>query len=183
MVMKRIGPELFKVPSTFRTGSGVRRVRRVRELFLAKVESIIIPSMPLSRRALALIVLPDCVPMRRTLRVTEGDRIFRMVPLGTGSESRVSRKVTRRMEGRKEEKGVREDSVTAGLTRNPGRQDRDRGCRRRRSRRARDTGGRPSGFRGFLLLRGIDHFLPQSTGHRGHGIRFDETRSSGGRAS
>src|SRR5712672_3605338 len=130
MVVKRIGPEVFKVPSTFRTGSGVRRVRRVREWFLAKVESIIIPSALLSRRVLALIVLPDRVPTRRTLRVTEGDRIFCMVPLGTGSESRVSRKVTRRMEGREEEEKVREDSITAGLTRNPGSQDRDRGCQR-----------------------------------------------------
>src|SRR5712672_4400987 len=120
MVVKRIGPEVFKVPSTFRTGSGVRRVRRVREWFLAKVESIIIPSAPLSRRALALIVLPDCFPMRRTLRVTEGDRIFCMVPLSTGSESRVSRKVTQCMKGREEEMGVWEDSVTTGLTRNHG---------------------------------------------------------------
>src|SRR5712672_2402446 len=170
MVMKRIGPELFKVPSTFRTGSGVRRVRRVREWFLAKVESIIIPSAPLSRRVLALIVLPDCIPTRRTLRVTEGDHIFRMVPLGTGSESRVSRKVTRCMEGREEEERVREDSVTVGLTRNPGSQDRDRGCRRHRSRRVRDTGGRPEGFRGFLLVRDIYHFPPPSSGALGHGM-------------
>src|SRR5712672_903956 len=104
---------------------------------------MIIPSAPLSRRALALIVLPDCVPTRRTLRVTEGDCIFCMVPLGTGSESRVSRKVTRCMEGREEEEEVREDSVTAGLTRNPGSQDQDRGCRRHRSKQVCDTGGRP----------------------------------------
>src|SRR5712672_2137132 len=143
MVMKRIGPELFKVPSTFRTGSGVRRVRRVREWFLAKVESIIIPSALLSRRALALIFLPDCIPTRRTLRVTEGDCIFRMVPLGTGSESRVPRKVMRHMEGREGERKVREDSVTARLTRNPGSQDRDWGCRCHRSRWVRGTGGRP----------------------------------------
>src|ERR1700719_1654570 len=103
------------------------------------------PSAPLSRRAVALIFLPDCFPIRSALRVTEGDRIFRIVPLGTGSESRVSRKVTRRMEGREEEKEVREDSATAGLTRNPGSQGRDQGCRYHRWRRLRDIGGRPVG--------------------------------------
>src|SRR3979490_958859 len=150
MVVNRIGPELFMVPSTLRTGRGVRRVLRVRECFLAKVESIIIPSAPLSRRALALIFLPDCFPIRRTLRVTEGDRIFHMVPLGTGSESRVSRKVTRCMEGREEERKVREDSVTARLTRNPGSQDWNQGCRGRRARRVWDKGGGPRGGRGVF---------------------------------
>src|SRR3979490_583233 len=150
MVVKRIGPELFMVPSTFRTGRGVRRVLRVRECFLAKVESIIIPSAPLSRRALALIFLPDCFPIRRTLRVTEGDRIFRMVPLGTGSESRVSRKVTRRMEGREEERKVREASVAAGLTRNPRSQNRDKDGRGNCSRRVWDKGGGPRGGRGVF---------------------------------
>jgi hypothetical protein len=53
---------------------------------------MIIPSALLSRRAEALISLADRCLTRDTLSVTEGDLILQMVPLGTGSESRVSRK-------------------------------------------------------------------------------------------
>ena len=51
---------------------------------------MIIPSMPLSSRVQALIFFPDCFPTKVTLRVIEGDHIVCMVPLGAGSESRVS---------------------------------------------------------------------------------------------
>jgi hypothetical protein len=51
---------------------------------------MIIPSAPLSRSALALISLPDVFPTSVTLSVIEGDHLFRIISLGTGSESRVS---------------------------------------------------------------------------------------------
>src|SRR5712675_106914 len=59
------------------------------------------------------------------------------------------------MEGREEERKVREDSVTAGLTRNPGNQDQDQGCRCRRLRWVRDTGGRLWGFEDFSFFEGL----------------------------
>lgn len=94
MVVKRMGPALLEEPSTFLTGNGCFKVRRVSLFFWAKVVLIIIPSAPLSRRAEALIFFWDCFPTRDTLSVTEGALIFRIVPLGTGSESKVSRSVT-----------------------------------------------------------------------------------------
>ena len=49
-----------------------------------------IPSAPLSSSARALISRPVCFPTNVTLSVIEGDRIFRIVSPGTGSESSVS---------------------------------------------------------------------------------------------
>ena len=49
----------------------------------------------LSSKARALISLPDFFPTRDTLSVIEGDRIFRIVSPGTGSESSVSNKENR----------------------------------------------------------------------------------------
>ena len=86
-------PCLFNVPSTFRAGMGCKRVRRVRLFRCAKSWSMMIPSAPLSRRAFALISRPDFRPTRVTLSVIEGDRVFRIVSLGTGSESTVSSKL------------------------------------------------------------------------------------------
>ena len=56
---------------------------------------MMIPSAPLSSRARALISRPDFFPTRDTLSVIEGEHIFRIVSLGTGSESMVSSKVNR----------------------------------------------------------------------------------------
>ena len=49
-----------------------------------------IPSAPLSSRVRALISRPDFFPIRVTLSVIEGDRLFHIVSPGTGSESNVS---------------------------------------------------------------------------------------------
>ena len=51
---------------------------------------MMIPSAPLSRSAFALISRPDFRPTRVTLSVIEGDHLFQIVSLGTGSESTVS---------------------------------------------------------------------------------------------
>ena len=53
---------------------------------------MMIPSAPLSNRALALICLLDVLPTRATQSVTEGDLLFRIVSPGTGLESNVSSK-------------------------------------------------------------------------------------------
>ncbi len=53
---------------------------------------MMIPSAPLSIRALALISFPDLCPTRVTLKTMEGDHIFRIVSPGTGVESLVSNK-------------------------------------------------------------------------------------------
>src|SRR5712664_2836151 len=53
---------------------------------------MMIPSAPLSSRALALISFPDLCPTRVTLKTMGGDRIFQIVSPGTGVESRVSNK-------------------------------------------------------------------------------------------
>ena len=84
---------MFKEPSTFLTGNGVRRVRSVKAFLTAKSWLMIIPSAPLSRRARALICLPDCFPIKDTLIITERERILHIVPRGTGSESSVLNKV------------------------------------------------------------------------------------------
>ncbi len=60
--------------------------------FFAKAWSMMIPSAPLSNRALALICLPDVLPTRATQSVTEGDLLFRIVSPGTGLESNISSK-------------------------------------------------------------------------------------------
>ena len=90
MVVKRMEPHLLSVPSTFLTGSGVTKDRNVSLCFLAKSWSGIIPSAPLSSSARALISRPDFFPIRDTLNVIEGERLFRIVSPGTGSESNVS---------------------------------------------------------------------------------------------
>jgi hypothetical protein len=111
IVVERTAPDLLLDPSTFRTGSGVLSCRNVRPCFLAKLELMIIPSAPLSTSARALISLPECFPMRDTRSVIEGLLIFLIVPLGTGSESTVSNKVTLRISNW----GSRGVPVTRGL--------------------------------------------------------------------
>jgi hypothetical protein len=118
MVVYRIGPALLEEPSTFLTGRGCFRVRRVKACWLAKAVLIIIPSAPLSSRADALISRAEVFPTRVTFSVMEGEHIFRMVPLGTGSESRVSRKVTFCTGSDRDR--VLHDSAIVGPTRNPG---------------------------------------------------------------
>ena len=81
---------------------------------------MIIPSAPLLRRAEALIVLWDCWPTRETLSMMEGDLIFLIVPLGTGSESMVSRRDKHWRSSELDNKRVLHDSAIVGLIRNPG---------------------------------------------------------------
>jgi hypothetical protein len=52
--------------------------------------------------------------------VTEGALIFRIVPLGTGSESKVSRRVIRWIGSDLGSTSVLHDSAAVGPTRNPG---------------------------------------------------------------
>ena len=58
--------------------------------------------------------------MRNTLSVTEGALIFRIVPLGTGSESKVSRSVTWWIGSELGRVSVLHDSAAVGRSRNPG---------------------------------------------------------------
>ena len=81
---------------------------------------MIIPLAPLSRRAEGLIVLWDRWPTRETLSVIEGDLIFLIVPLGTGSESIVSRRDKYWRSSDPNNKRVLYDSAVVGLIRNPG---------------------------------------------------------------
>ena len=79
---------------------------------------MIIPSAPLSSRAWALISQPDFFPTRVTLSVIDGDRLFRIVSPGTGSESTVSSKeyrFTRQLDIHK----VLSDSAAEGHFKNP----------------------------------------------------------------
>jgi hypothetical protein len=76
IVVKQIGPALFEELSTFLTGRGCFKVRRVNACHLAKVVLMIIPSAPLSSKAEALISREEDFPTRDTLRVIEGDRIL-----------------------------------------------------------------------------------------------------------
>jgi hypothetical protein len=52
--------------------------------------------------------------------VIEGEHIFCMVPLDTGSEPRVSKKVTCCTESGSDRRRVLHDSAVVGPTRNPG---------------------------------------------------------------
>ena len=52
--------------------------------------------------------------------MTEGALIFRIVPLGTGSESKVSRSVTRWIGSEVGRVSVLHDSAAVGPSRNPG---------------------------------------------------------------
>ena len=92
MVECRTAPCWFGDPSTFCTGMGLVSVRKVSLFLCAKRWSIIIPSAPLSSKARALISRPDTCPTSVTLSVIDGERIFRIVSRGTGSESKVSSK-------------------------------------------------------------------------------------------
>jgi hypothetical protein len=69
---------------------GCSNILNVSRCFVAKAESTMIPSAPLSRSARALISLPDVFPTKVTLSVINGDHLFQIVSRGTGSESRVS---------------------------------------------------------------------------------------------
>ena len=80
---------------------------------------MIIPSAPLSSRARALISLPDILPTRVTLSVIEGDRIFRIVSPGTGSESNVSSKENRFTKLDLAKTVVLTDSAAVGRPKNP----------------------------------------------------------------
>jgi hypothetical protein len=120
MVVCRIGPDLLEEPSTFLMGKGCFKVRRVKSWRVAKAVLIIIPSAPLLSKADALISRAEDFPTRDTRRVIEGEHIFRMVPLGTGSESRVSKKVMFCTGSGSGNRRVLHDSAVVGLTRNPG---------------------------------------------------------------
>jgi hypothetical protein len=120
MVVCRIGPDLLEEPSTFSTGRGCFKVRRVKAWRVAKAVLIIIPSALLSSRADALILRAEDFPMRETRKVMEGEHIFCMVPLGTGSESKVSKKVTCCTGSGSGNRRVLHDSAVVGPTRNPG---------------------------------------------------------------
>ena len=74
------------------TGSGFKRLHKVRLCFIAKAWSMMIPSAPLSSRALVLISFPDLCPTRVTLKTMEGNHIFQIVSPSTGVESLVSNK-------------------------------------------------------------------------------------------
>ena len=80
---------------------------------------MIIPSAPLSRRAEALIVLWDRWPIRETLSMTEGDLMFFIVSLGTGSELIVSRRDKHWRLSNPDNKRVLYDSAVIGLIKNP----------------------------------------------------------------
>ena len=87
--------------------------------FVAKSWSMMIPSVPLSNRARALISRPDVFPTRVTLRVIEGDRLLRIVSPGTGSESMVSNREDLFMRNKHIQK-VLSDSATEGHIKNLG---------------------------------------------------------------
>jgi hypothetical protein len=80
---------------------------------------MMIPSAPLSSRARALISRFDFFPTRVTLSVIEGDHIFRIVSLGTGSESMVSSKENRFTKLGVFSTVVLTDSTTVGRFKNP----------------------------------------------------------------
>ncbi len=90
IVVYQTDPCLFSVPSTFLTGSGLTRICSVHWCLLVKLWLMMIPSAPLSSRALAQICLPDALPTRDTWSMIEGDHLFHIVSPSTGSESNVS---------------------------------------------------------------------------------------------
>ena len=92
--MEETAPALLLEPSTFLTGRGFLSCHRVSSWRFAKLELMIIPSVPLSNSVRALISLPECFPTRDTQSIIEGLLIFRIVPLGTGSELTVSNNFT-----------------------------------------------------------------------------------------
>jgi len=94
MVVEETAPALLLEPSTFLMGRGCLSCCRVSLWRFAKLELMIIPSVPLSNSMCALISLPECFPTRDTRSITEGVLIFCIVPLGIGSESTVSNNVT-----------------------------------------------------------------------------------------
>src|SRR6267154_5885083 len=94
MVVEETALALLLEPSTFWTGRGFLSCCRVSLWHFAKLELIIIPSAPLFNSVHALISLPECFPTRDTQSVIEGLLIFRIVPLGTGSELMVSNNFT-----------------------------------------------------------------------------------------
>jgi hypothetical protein len=131
MVIKQMGPALLDEPSTFLTGNRCFKVRRVSLCFGTKVVLIIIPSAPLSRRAEALIFFWNRFLTRNTLSMTEGALIFHIVPLDTGLESKVSKRVMQWIGSKVGSTSVLYDSAAAGPTRNPDfhSQDWDETCR------------------------------------------------------
>jgi hypothetical protein len=118
MVVDSTAPDLLLDLSTFRTGSGFFSSLSVRLFFLAKSLFMIIPSVPLSTSAHALISLLECFPMRDTRSVIEGLLIFLIVPLGTGSEFTVSNNTVQRISNW-ETWGVPIDSAAVELFKNP----------------------------------------------------------------
>ena len=85
---------------------------------LAKLELMIIPSVPLSTSARALISLPECFPIRDTWSVREGLLIFLIVPLDTGLESTASNS-TRLQTSNLDMRGVFIDSAAIEPSKNP----------------------------------------------------------------
>jgi len=115
-VIDLTAPALLLDPSTFRTGRCSLSIRSVNLCRIANSWPMIIPSVPLSTSARALISLPECFPMRDTLSVIDGLLTFRIVPHGIGSESTVSSNTTLHIRGICE---VLIDSAAIELSRNP----------------------------------------------------------------
>ena len=80
---------------------------------------MMMPSAPLSNRARALISLPVFLPTRVTLSVIEGDRLFRIVSPGTGSESSVSSREYLFIKLELDNRKVLTDSAAVGHFKNP----------------------------------------------------------------
>ena len=118
IMVDRTAPALFVDLSILWTGSGVLSCQSVSLCLLAKLELIIIPSVPLSISVHALISLPECFPMRDTRSMREGLLIFLIVPLGTGSESTVSNN-TRLQTSNSDTRGVSIDSAAIEPSKNP----------------------------------------------------------------
>src|ERR1700684_1120134 len=127
MVVCFIVPCLLGVPSTFRTGMGFTRVLSVRPFFWANEWLIMIPSAPLSRSARAPISSPDFFPTSVTLSVIEGERLFRIVSRGTGSESTVSSRYLLTIIDGLVTILVLIDSAAIGRSKNPSHLERKRG--------------------------------------------------------
>ena len=80
---------------------------------------MMIPSAPLSSNARALISLPVFFPTIVTLSVIEGDRLFRIVSPGTGSESNVSSREYLFKKLEFANRDVLTDSAAVGHPKNP----------------------------------------------------------------
>ena len=123
MVVEQMGPAWFMEPSTFLMGRGEWSMCLC---CLAKLWLMIIPFVPLLRKARALIFHCDFRPTRKTLNVIEGDLILQMILRGTEEESTVSKKDMLCISKGLGTRRVLQDSAAAGQTRNPGLKSRGR---------------------------------------------------------